>query len=59
MTSDPQQRARLSLEGLSIGDADTNCAIVGGVVALFVGPAGLPPEWVERREPLPEWISPE
>lgn len=33
--------------------ADTNCAIVGGIVALAVGPQGIPDEWVKRREHLP------
>lgn len=37
------------------GDRDTLCAIVGGVVASFVGAEGIPPEWRNRREPLPEW----
>ncbi|MER5225267.1 ADP-ribosylglycohydrolase family protein [Streptomyces flaveus] len=37
------------------GDVDTNCAIVGGVLA--AGKAGAPPaEWVERTEALPGWI---
>ena len=35
-----------------LGDRDTTCAIVGGVVALAVGPSGLPPAWVAAREPL-------
>ncbi|GAB2977347.1 ADP-ribosylglycohydrolase family protein [Streptomyces pseudoechinosporeus] len=38
------------------GDVDTNCAIVGGVLA--AGKAGAPPvEWAERTEALPGWIS--
>ncbi|MFE7898720.1 ADP-ribosylglycohydrolase family protein [Streptomyces sp. NPDC057424] len=37
------------------GDVDTTCAIVGGVIA--AGKAGAPPaEWVERTEPLPDWV---
>ncbi|MFJ4786772.1 ADP-ribosylglycohydrolase family protein [Streptomyces sp. NPDC088794] len=37
------------------GDVDTNCAIVGGVIA--AGKAGAPPvEWVERTETLPDWV---
>lgn len=35
------------------GDIDTNAAIVGGVVAIIVGHAGLPATWLARREPLP------
>jgi ADP-ribosylglycohydrolase len=33
-----------------LGDRDTTCAIVGGLVALRSRP---PPEWVAAREPLP------
>lgn len=36
-----------------LGDRDTTCAIVGGVVALRVGQAGLPAAWLTRREALP------
>ncbi|MFG2029324.1 ADP-ribosylglycohydrolase family protein [Streptomyces sp. NPDC048825] len=37
------------------GDVDTNCAIVGGVLA--AGKAGAPPaEWAERTEALPGWM---
>lgn len=35
------------------GDIDTNCAIVGGIVATHTGVSGIPPEWMLRREPLP------
>jgi len=35
------------------GDIDTNCAIVGGIVALSVGWEGLPADWIEAIEPLP------
>jgi ADP-ribosylglycohydrolase len=35
------------------GDIDTNCAIVGGIVALAVGRDGIPREWLESREPIP------
>lgn len=38
-----------------LGDLDTNCAIVGGIVAARVGQPGLPAEWLSRREPLPDW----
>jgi ADP-ribosylglycohydrolase len=34
------------------GDIDTNAAIVGGVVALATGYAGIPAEWLARREAL-------
>ncbi|MCB9865175.1 MAG: ADP-ribosylglycohydrolase family protein [Phycisphaerales bacterium] len=38
-----------------LGDVDTTCAIVGGIVALSVGREGLPKEWLRRREPLDGW----
>lgn len=47
--------AALWLTASGFGDIDTNCAIVGGIVACFVGEAGLPKEWIARREPLPTW----
>jgi ADP-ribosylglycohydrolase len=34
------------------GDIDTNCAIVGAIVAMAVGRDGIPARWVEAREPL-------
>lgn len=34
------------------GDIDTNCAIVGSIVSLAVGKAGIPEEWILSREPL-------
>jgi ADP-ribosylglycohydrolase len=34
------------------GDIDTNCAIVGGVVALHVGRESIPDQWLQDREPL-------
>lgn len=38
-----------------LGDRDTNCAIVGGIVSCYTGIEGIPPEWREAREALPEW----
>ncbi len=38
-----------------LGDIDTNCAIVGGIVASRVGLDGIPAEWRQHREPLPTW----
>lgn len=32
------------------GDCDTNCAIVGGIVALYVGRDSIPADWREARE---------
>lgn len=43
----------LTLSGL--GDTDTTCAIVGGIVSLFTGPEGIPDSWRQAREPLPDW----
>lgn len=34
------------------GDIDTNCAIVGGIVALAVGEQGIPGDWLAQREEL-------
>lgn len=34
------------------GDCDTNCAIVGGIVAAYTGRVGIPQAWLEAREPL-------
>ena len=34
------------------GESDTNCAIVGGILALAVGAEELPRGWINRREPL-------
>jgi len=40
----------LTLNGL--GDCDTTCAIVGGMVALANGRQAIPVEWLAAREPL-------
>lgn len=47
--------AALWLTVSGLGDIDTNCAIVGGIVAAYTGAAGIPAEWRQRREPLPDW----
>jgi ADP-ribosylglycohydrolase len=36
----------------ALGDRDTTCAIVGGVVVLADAGASIPASWLERREPL-------
>lgn len=46
-------RAALWTTVAGLGDRDTTCAIVGGVVALAVGRAGVPADWLAQREPLP------
>jgi ADP-ribosylglycohydrolase len=33
-----------------MGDCDTTCAIVGGIVALGSGREGIPTDWIESRE---------
>lgn len=43
------------LTASGLGDVDTNCAMVGGIVACYVGESGLPIDWIQRREPLPTW----
>jgi len=40
------------------GDIDTNCAIVGGIVALSVGRDGVPEEWRQTRESLWRYSAP-
>ena len=37
----------------ALGDRDTTCAIVGGIVSVQVGAAQIPPDWLAAREPLP------
>lgn len=39
------------------GDVDTTCAMVGGIVACYVGQDGIPKNWIEHREKLPQWIE--
>jgi ADP-ribosylglycohydrolase len=34
------------------GDIDTNCAIIGGIVALSHGESGIPSKWRQNREPI-------
>jgi ADP-ribosylglycohydrolase len=36
-----------------LGDMDTTCAMVGGIVAMYTGVGGIPTEWRRNREPLP------
>jgi ADP-ribosylglycohydrolase len=35
-----------------LGDRDTTCAIVGGIVALGAGRESIPPDWLKAREPI-------
>lgn len=43
----------LTVSGL--GDMDTTCAIVGGIVALYTGVDAIPAAWRQAREALPNW----
>jgi len=36
-----------------LGDRDTTCAIVGGVVVMYAGVESIPTEWLLAREPIP------
>jgi ADP-ribosylglycohydrolase len=38
-----------------LGDADTNCAIVGGIVVMYTGVDAIPADWLRSREALPKW----
>ncbi|MCE9581943.1 MAG: ADP-ribosylglycohydrolase family protein [Planctomycetes bacterium] len=35
-----------------MGDVDTTCAMVGGIVGAAVGRAGIPADWIASREPI-------
>jgi ADP-ribosylglycohydrolase len=39
----------------ALGDRDTTCAIVGGIVVMYTGVEGIPPDWRTAREQLPDW----
>ncbi len=39
-----------------LGDRDTTCAIVGGIVVMSAGVESIPPSWIKAREPLPAWF---
>ena len=41
-----------------LGDRDTTCAIVGGVVVLAAGESGIPDQWHTAREPQHSWKQP-
>jgi ADP-ribosylglycohydrolase len=40
----------------ALGDRDTTCAIVGGIVVMYSGLESIPNMWLERREPIPTWV---
>lgn len=39
-----------------LGDRDTTCAIVGGIVVMYAGLESIPKVWWEKREPIPTWV---
>ncbi|HLV37460.1 MAG TPA: ADP-ribosylglycohydrolase family protein [Spirillospora sp.] len=39
----------------ALGDVDTICAMVGGIVVLRTGSERIPADWLNHREPLPGW----
>lgn len=41
-----------------LGDMDTNCAIVGGIVAAHVGIDAIPMNWRKATEEWPAWFRP-
>jgi ADP-ribosylglycohydrolase len=45
-------RAALWQTVSALGDRDTTCAMVGGIVACRVGRERLPKDWMSRREPV-------
>lgn len=40
-----------------LGDRDTTCAIVGGIVVMYAGFESIPAEWLQHREQVPDWVS--
>lgn len=39
-----------------LGDVDSTCAMVGGIVVSYTGVEKIPADWVENREQLPRWV---
>ena len=39
-----------------LGDRDTTCAIVGGIVVMSAGVGSIPAEWLQHREQIPSWV---
>jgi len=40
-----------------LGDRDTTCAIVGGIVVMYGGIESIPSQWLQHREQIPRWVS--
>jgi ADP-ribosylglycohydrolase len=49
--------AALWTTALAGGDIDTTCAIVGGIVGARTGLTGVPADWLQACEPLPDWVA--
>jgi ADP-ribosylglycohydrolase len=39
-----------------LGDRDTTCAIVGGIIVMSAGIESIPSPWKQAREPIPVWF---
>jgi ADP-ribosylglycohydrolase len=50
---DYEEALWLTVAGL--GDRDTTCAMVGGIVSCYTGVDAIPAAWRASREPLPDW----
>ncbi len=53
MLNNYEEAIWLTVSGL--GDRDTTCAMVGGIVAAYTGADNIPSLWLQYREPLPRW----
>jgi ADP-ribosylglycohydrolase len=40
-----------------LGDRDTTCAMVGGIVVMSAGIENIPPPWIEAQESIPAWFA--
>ena len=40
----------------ALGDRDTTCAIVGGIVVMFASIETVPKLWIEKSELMPSWV---
>ena len=49
----PDHAERSARARVALGGIDTNCAIVGGIVALSAAQSGIPERWYELREDVP------
>ncbi|SRR6266851_948218 len=52
--NDYQEALWATVSGL--GDRDTTCAIVGGIVVMCAGVESIPQEWLNCREPIPRHL---